>query len=206
MPLIRKPDAAEHPRALNLEAIKAGLRATEAEARWKAARALSAFPGAVGLLADAAATERDARVREALFGGLARIGTAESIAVLVSQLRADDADRRTAAMDSLRTIPQRLGAVLPELLEDTDSDVRLLACDLVRELASAEATALLIRVLDTDTELNVCAAAVDVLAEVGSPDALPALRRCAERFADPFLDFAIRIAGDRLGEQAPLRG
>jgi HEAT repeat protein len=206
MPLIRKPAAVEVPRAPDREAIEAGLRSPDADARWRAARALSTFSDAAALLAEAAADEADPRVREAIFTALARIGTANSVAALVFHLRADDADRRTAAMDSLRTVPRVLGAALPQLLRDEDSDVRLLACDLLRELPSAEATALLIAVLDTDSEINVCAAAVDVLVEVGSPEALPALQHCAERFADPFLNFAIRIAADRLGKQAPPRG
>ena len=48
---------------------------------------------------------------------------------------------------------------------------------------------------------------MDVLADIGLPEAVPSLRRCAERFpAEPFLAFAIRVAGDRIGAQAPPRG
>ena len=207
MPLIRKPaDVATPPPALDLEAAEAGLRSPDVDVRWRAARALSAFPQAARALGEAAAAERDARVREAMFTSLALMGTAESNAVLILHLRSDEAEQRTAAMDSLRALPGALGATLPRLLQDKDPDVRLLACDLVREMPSAEATVLLSSVVESDPEINVCAAAVDVLAEVGSPGALPALRRCAERFADPFLNFAIKIACDRLGEQAPLRG
>ena len=207
MPLIRKPDdVPAPPSAPDLEAARGGLRSSEADQRWRAARALAAFPEAAEILGEAAATEVDPRVREAMFTSLARIGAAESLSALVPHLRADDAQRRTAAMDALRAMPGALGEALPGLLGDEDADVRLLACDLVRELRSAEATALLIPVLEADPEVNVCAAAVDVLAEVGAPNALPALRRCAERLADPFLDFAIRIACERLGEQAPPRG
>ncbi|HLZ82170.1 MAG TPA: HEAT repeat domain-containing protein [Caulobacteraceae bacterium] len=207
MPLIRKPaDLATPPPAPDLEAAKAALRSPDVDMRWRAARALSAFPEAAGALGEASAAEPNARVREAMFTSLALIGTAECTAVLVLHLRSDDAERRTGAMDSLRTLPRALGATLPGLLRDKDPDVRLLACDLVREMPSAEATVLLTAVLDRDPEINVCAAAVDVLAEVGAPAALPALHRCAERFADPFLSFAIKIACDRLGEQALFRG
>jgi HEAT repeat protein len=207
MPLIRKPsDVPASQPVSDLEAAKAGLRAPEADVRWRAARALSAFPQSARILGDAAVVEVDARVREAMFTSLARIGTAESVAVLVPHLRDDDAERRTGAMDAMRAMPGVLGAAAPGLLKDEDPDVRLLCCDLMRELPSDEATVLLVGVLDTDPEINVCAAAVDALAEVGSPGALPALRRCAERFADPFLDFAIKIASDRLREQAPPRG
>jgi len=47
--------------------------------------------------------------------------------------------------------------------------------------------------------VNVCAGAVDVLAEAGDASALPALGRCAARFpGEIFLGFAIRVATQRL--------
>jgi HEAT repeat protein len=206
MPLIRRPtDAAAPPGGPDLQAAGAGLRSPDPEVRWKAARALGAFPGATADLGDAAMAEADPRVREAMFTSLARIGTAQSVAVLIPHVRADDAERRTGAMDALKAMPAVLGPALPELLRDPDPDVRVLACDLARELPSGEATALLAQVLDAESEVNVCAAAVDVMADVGSPDALGPLRRCARRLGDPFLDFAITIACDRIGEQAPDR-
>ena len=54
--------------------------------------------------------------------------------------------------------------------------------------------------------MNVCAAAVDVLAEIGAPDTLPSLVRCAARFADrPFLGFAVKVASERIGSRFPAR-
>jgi HEAT repeat protein len=207
MPLIRKtPDAPAPAGGPDFAAAEAGLRSADADARWSAARALAAFPQAVRMLGQASASEPDARVREAMFTSLARIGTAQSVAALIPHIRADDAERRTAAMDALKAIPQALAGALAALLKDTDADVRVLACDLARELPSAEATALLGEVLERDPQVNVCAAAVDVIADIGSPTALPALRRCAERLADPFLDFAIKVACDCIGAQAPSRG
>jgi HEAT repeat protein len=90
------------------------------------------------------------------------------------------------------------------LLRDADADVRGLACDLARQVPTAEANALLSERLDQDPEANVCAAAIDVLAEIGDASSATALRRCADRFADrPFLGFAIRIALDRIAAQGP---
>jgi HEAT repeat protein len=74
---------------------------------------------------------------------------------------------------------------------------------LARELPSTPATALLAEVLESDPEPNVCGAAVDVIADIGSAAALAALLRCAERFADQsFLQFSIKVAVDRIGTQA----
>ena len=41
-----------------------------------------------------------------------------------------------------------------------------------------------------------------MLAEIGGADALPALARCADRFADePFLAFAIKVAAERIARR-----
>ena len=154
----------------------------------------------------ALATEADARVREALLSGLARAGTDESLDAILQLLRSDDASARTSALDALRTMPAIVAAHLPRLLEDDDADVRLLACELAREIPAEQAIPLLAGLLARDPHPNVCAAAVEVLAEVGTPDILPALEACAARFPDePFLTFATRAAADRIRSQAPAR-
>ena len=84
--------------------------------------------------------------------------------------------------------------------------MRLLACELVRTLPSEDASGLLCALIDAELEPNVCASAIEVLAEVGGPEALPALARCAARFrTTPFLLFSIRITTDRIRSQSPAR-
>ncbi len=145
-------------------------------------------------------------MRGALLSGLARAGTAESLDAILPLLRSDDASARTSALDALRAMPAAVTARLPSLLEDEDADVRLLACELAREIAAEQAVPLLARLLARDPHPNVCAAAVEVLAEVGPPDIAPALDACAARFPDePFLTFATRAAADRIRSQAPAR-
>jgi HEAT repeat protein len=207
MPLVRRPsDSTVPPNRPDEETARARLRSADPDERWRAARVLAAFPTAVGALGEAASLETETRVREAIFTSLALIGAAESVTALIPHLRSDHAERRTGAMDALKAMPQALGPALPRLLNDADPDVRVLACDLTRVLSSADATALLSQVLDKERDVNVCAAAVDVIADVGSPDALPALTGCGRRLKDPFLAFAIEVACRRIGEQAPDRG
>jgi len=205
MPLIRKsatpaaaspPDAAKVPDAANvLEALASG---TEEE-RWEAARAAPGIPGAAKALADAAKRETSPGVREAMFTALTRIASPESVEQLVPLLRSDDAWLRTAALDSLRAMKSLVGPYVPNLLHDANSDVRLLACELAREQPGKESAALLCELLETEQEPNVCASAVEVLAEIGGPEALPVLARCEERFRGvSFLEFAIRITVDRI--------
>jgi HEAT repeat protein len=203
MPLIRKsPAETRPPRPTAAEAI-AALATGSASERWTAARGLGASADEIGALGAALAGETDTRVREAIFTALVRVSSSESVAVVLPHLRSDDANLRTGALDALRAMPSAAQPQLGALLEDHDPDVRLLACEIVRELTSADATSLLCALLDRETVPNVCASAIEVLAETGSPEALPALARCAERFVhEPFLIFSLRVAAERIRAQS----
>jgi HEAT repeat protein len=203
MPLIRRnPEtSATNGAAPDGDAI-ATLASADPAARRDAARALAATLDGAVTLGAALGQERDPAVREAILTGLVRAGSREAVEAVLPHLRSDDAALRTAALDALRAMPRAVESRMPALLSDPDPDVRLLACEIAREFAPEDATALLCDLLDRDAEPNVCASAAEVLAEVGSPEALPALARCAERFAaEPFLVFALRAAADRIRTQ-----
>ncbi|HEY0962143.1 MAG TPA: HEAT repeat domain-containing protein [Pseudomonadales bacterium] len=205
MPLIRKSGKDTPPKTESAQPsdILRALVNGDADARWSAARSAGDLPGGVEALANALPAERDARVREAMLTSLARIASPQCVNAIVPLLRLDDASVRTAALDALRAMPDAVRAQLPALLRDGDSDVRILSCEIARTLPRADATALLGDVLASEPEANVCAAAIEVLAEVGGPEALPALDRCAARFADSaFLKFAIDIARGRIQAQS----
>jgi HEAT repeat protein len=196
MPLIRRPPSSSEPSA----AAPASLTDGTSDQRWAAVRAAAAQPGGVARLAAALSQERDPRVLEAIFTGLARAATPESAAAVVPFIRSEDASLRAGALDALRAMPEAGRPLIARLLADPDADVRLLSCELVRGLPEGEANRLLSDLLDRETEKNVAAAAVEVLAEIGRPEALPALARCAERFAsDSFLAFSVKVATDRIG-------
>lgn len=194
MPLIRKPSAPAAPATA-----PANLGEGTSEQRWAAVRAAAGRPDGVALLAAALPNESDPRVREAIFTGLARIATPESAAAVVACLRSDDANVRTGAIDALRAMPRACRPHLSDLLADPDPDVRLLSCELVRGLPDEDANRLLCELLERETEKNVCAAAVEVLTEIGRPEALPSLARCASRFdGDPFIAFSVKVATERI--------
>jgi HEAT repeat protein len=208
MPLIRKgPHEPSVSAAANPDAFIALAHGTTEE-RWAAARSLATVPGGVDALGKALASESDARVREAIFTSLARAATVESAEAVLPYLRSDQADLRRAALDALKTMPGAVQPKLPELLADADADVRLLTCEIVLSIPSDESAQLLCNLLERESEVNVCAAAVGVLAEIGGADSLPVLSRCAARFAsEPFLGFSIKAAADRIGAQPkPVRG
>jgi HEAT repeat protein len=149
------------------------LRNGTAEERWAAARGLARFADAVPVLRAALAVEAVENVREAIFTSLARIASDESFAALLSYLRTDDA--------ALKLMPGITRAHLQDLLHDPDPDIRLLACDLARTVPEAETAVLLASVAETDPLPNICAAAIDLLAEIGTAAQLPALTRSAAR-------------------------
>ena len=202
MPLIRKTRDPVPDAPLDLAAVITALAHGTPDERWAAARAASNLPDSAGALGEALAAERNPRVREAMFTSLARMGTAQSIELILPFLRSEEAHLRTAVLDALRTAQSAARPYLPKLLEDADADVRLLACELLRSVPAEEATDLLCHLLDVELEPNVVASAVEVLAEVGGAQALPVLARCEERFhGTPFLAYSIKIAADRIRTQ-----
>jgi len=204
MPLIRKARDQEIVVPPDLLAIKEILETGTVDERWVAARSAYDITGGAKVLGEALARERDARVREAIFTSLARISTAESVELLVPFLRSDQSDLRTGALDALRAMKVIIAPYLQRLLADNDPDVRILACELSRSAPADEATRQLCALLESEHEPNVCAAAIEVLAEIDGAEALPVLARCEERFrAIPFLAFSIRLVADRIRSQSP---
>jgi HEAT repeat protein len=199
MPLVKRdgpaaPGAGQAPEESVGSAI-ADLASSDTEVRWSAARRLGARREGVSPLAAALGTEKEPRVREAIMTALMRIGDEASVTALLPCLRSQDAGMRAAAIETLQALPEAILPFLEPLLADEDPDVRILATELARNLPAADATRILSRLLENERHPNVCGAAIEVLAEAGTSDALPALRSCAERFFSiPFLTFAASTA------------
>jgi HEAT repeat protein len=120
---------------------------------------------------------------------------------LLPYLCSQDAGERGAAIEALQALPEAIAPFLPKLFADSDSDVRILATELARNLPAEEATRVLCALIQNEQHANVCAAAIEVLAEVGTDDAVPALQACAERFAGTaFVPFAVSITIARISK------
>lgn len=198
MPLVRKPGNTAPPATPDARLVLQALASPHSDERWSAARAAAALEGADVVLSQALRSEKDPRVREAMLTTLARIGTPIALESLLSLLRSDSAALRTGALDALRMV-STLADIPAQLLRDADPDVRILSCEIARSLPALQASHLLCALLAEEQNANVCAAAIDVLAEVGGPEALGPLADCAERFREtPFLLFAIRAVSDRI--------
>jgi HEAT repeat protein len=205
VPLIRNDSQnSERPSAAAGDLLTTGTL----DQRWSAARRLALDPAGVAALASALLSETEPRVREAILTGLARAATPAALEAVIPHLRSDDAGLRTGALDALRAMSAAVAPRLSELLHDPDPDVRVLACELVRQVPGDEASSLLSDVLVTEPDVNVCAAAVEVLAEVGGTEHIDALRHCAGRFPqESFLRFSIEVTLERISVGAqPRRG
>jgi len=177
------------------------LRGSDTERRWSAARALGGVAAAVPALAQALESEQIPQVREAIMTALMRVGDEASVLALLPYLRSQDAGLRAAAVEALQALPEAITPFMASLLADDDVEVRILATELARNMPPSQATRVLCTMLEHESNPNVCAAAIEVLAEVGTRDALPVLKACAQRFSNiPFLPFAVsttiaRISG-----------
>jgi len=130
---------------------------------------------------------------------LMRVGDNASVAALLPYMRSQDASVRSSAIEALQAMPDTIQPFMARLFQDDDTDVRILASELARNLPADDATRILCALLQDEQHPNVCAAAIDVLAEVGTSAAVPVLRACAQRFSQmPFLPFAVSLAIARI--------
>ncbi|WP_407527917.1 HEAT repeat domain-containing protein [Methylobacterium oryzisoli] len=175
------------------------LRAGSAAERRAAARALAGDRAASRDLAGRLSVEADDSVREAILAALGRIGTPEAVDHLIGLLGSEDVWLRNAAIETLQVMDAEVLEALTRALSDPESDRRIFTVNVLVSLRHPEAAALALRALAEDDHVNVCAAALDVLAEIGTPETIPAIDAAVARFPDePFLRFAARAAKRRI--------
>jgi HEAT repeat protein len=197
---LRSVEVRDYPR--DLGGLSAQLRDADPAARRWAARDLAGIDNAGPVVCAALQAEADPSVRAALFTTASRIGGSAVVKGLLPLLRTDDAGLRNGAIEVLAGLPDAVAPHIESLLNDGDSDVRIFTVNMLCDLRHARVPVWLAQVLEADPEINVVGAALDVLAEVGTAQALPALHAVRQRFADsPFIGFAADIAIGRI-EQA----
>ncbi len=175
------------------------LASADAISRRQAARDLAAHPGAVPAMCGQLEDEKDASVRSVIFTSLIKLNTRTVVELLAPQLRSEDVALRNAVVEALQEMPENVEPFMDALLTDPDSDVRISAVNILRALPHDRVPEWLAQVIVNDPHVNVCAAAVDCLAEVGERDAIPLLEALARRFPDePFIGFAVSAAIRRI--------
>jgi len=168
------------------------------ERRW-GARDLAEFPEASSYLLDQLKKENDISVQEVIISSLIKIGDDIAIKGLINLLKSEDARLRNAAVEALQNVPEKVSAYIEKLLHDNNSDVRIFTVNILESLRHPNVIKWLIEVLENDKNINVCATALDLLAEVGTKEALPAIKKVKERFSDePYIQFAADLALRRI--------
>ncbi|MEK8033892.1 HEAT repeat domain-containing protein [Ideonella sp. DXS29W] len=187
----------EHPR--DLEGLIEQLDSSNSTLRRWAARDLANHPPAVSALGEALAREADTSVREALFTSLSAIAGESAVRALLPLLRSEQAPLRNGAIEALAAMPDDVAPSISALLNDPDVDVRLFTVNLMGELRHPSVCTWLVQVLRAESQINVVAAAIEVLTEVGGSAERPALLEVRSRFEDdPFLVFAVDLALSRI--------
>jgi HEAT repeat protein len=166
--------------------------------RW-AARDLLRHPEATGDLLARLQCETEISVREVILTSLTRLGGPIAVAGLVDWLRSEDVQMRNEAIEAMKALPDEVAPIMGALLTDKDSDVRIMAVNILESLPHPKVEQWLIDVIDRDPVVNVCGTAVDLLGEVGSGAAFDALQRLKQRYAaEPYIQFAADLALKRI--------
>lgn len=190
------------PEATDLATLLADLTGAEPSVRRAAARGLAAYPEAAMAACDRLEVEASPSVQAVLFTTLIHLQSPEVAGRLAALLRSDDAPLRNAAIEALQEMPDAVAPHFQNLLSDGDSDVRIFAVNILGALRHAQAAEWLAGVVRTDQHVNVCAAAVDALAEIGGPEAVEDLEALRRRFqGNAFMEFAIDAALRRIRGQ-----
>ena len=190
------------PEPLNPVSVFENLHCEDAELRREAALALGESEKksrAVRELFEQLEDEDNCAVRQAIFSSLQKINNDEVVLGAMDLLESEDATLRNDAIDLLKTMPDLIGPYMVGILQHENPDVRIFAVNILESLKHPNVVNWLIDVINKDSHVNVCATAVDLLAEVGDKRARVPLARLEERFADePFIAFSVSSALERI--------
>lgn len=177
----------------------ADLASDDTSMRRRAAQALARTPEAVAVICAHLANESSFSVRSIILTGLIVHKSPAVVRGLLPLLGSEDANLRNGAIEALQQMPDEVAPHVEAMLADPNSDVRIFAVDVLSALPHPMVPEWLRRVVTLDPHVNVCAAAVDALAEAGQPEVIPALEQLADRFADvAFIQFAADAAIRRI--------
>ena len=169
--------------------------------RW-AARDLLDCPGTAIDLIECLKREPEISVREVILTTLTLMGDPAAVTGLADCLRSENAFLRNEAIETMKHLPDEVAPIIKGLLIDPDPDVRIFAINILESLHHPKVENWLLEVIEGEQHVNVCATAVDLLAEIGTEAALDSLVLLKARFSDePYFQFAAGLALKRiLGE------
>ncbi|TVQ74681.1 MAG: HEAT repeat domain-containing protein [Chromatiaceae bacterium] len=197
-PACHSPGERQEPR--NLETLLQTLLDEDPMKRRWAARDLAEHPAAAAALVTRLRYETDATVLQVIVSSLSCMANDVAIRGLIDCLYSERALLRNAAIEVLKELPRVVAPHMGQLLHDSDPDVRIFAVNVLESLRHPDVEEWLIEVILKDDHVNVCATALDLLGEVGTPRAREALQTLKQRFAEePYIQFAANLALKRIG-------
>lgn len=192
----------EHDRRKNsrdFEGLKRQLDASDPSVRRWAVKDIAIYDGASYVLVERLKQETCKDVREAIFSALIRIGDEVAIRGLVECLRSEDTSLRNEAVEALKLLIEKAAPVVRNLLREKDPDVRIFAINIFESLKHPDVEDWLIELIERDPDVNVCATAVDLLAEIGTERCTEPMERLLERFStEPYIRFVVERAIRRI--------
>lgn len=185
----------------NAADIETRLKSPDEDERLRAVLDLidAADPGRIRKLVEVLEVEESRAVREAAAVALISIGSEEVAEEVSWLLRSSDPYLRNTASDILQCIGEAAERVLAGLVRDPDPDVRGLAVRAVGRSELRSASRILREVVLSDDDINVVATAAELLGMKGeAAEDAEALRAARRRFRDPFLDFVVEEALEKM--------
>ncbi len=158
---------------------------------------------AIAALGAQVAVETDPSAREAMLTAMLGYGGREVVEVLIPLLRSEDASLRNEVIEVLQQFTDEVAPFIEVMLQDEDPDYRIFSINVISHLNHPHAPQWLHSVICNDPHVNVCCAAIEGLAEVGTPDMVAALEALPTRFNDdPFVTFGVQMAIARICSDA----
>ena len=184
---------------LSAQQLQHGLHNTDAQVRRKHVWQAESCPQVTQMLLQHLPTECEEQVLEAIFVALARSADPMVVEPLLDLLSSEDVWLRNRALEMLAAYPQPVLEHVMQRFEHADADTRIFLVNLMTDLRHPQVLPWLLQVLEFEAHVNVVAAALEVLAEVGDASALPVLDEVLQRFAhEPFMVFAAQLAQQRI--------
>jgi len=180
-----------------MDALSAGqvlilLNDADPETRRKAAQGFIRAGGDPVALCNHLEAEDNLAVIETAMTALADTGGKTVAALLVDLLRSENVSLRVQVVAALQALPVETAHHIDALLADPDPNVRILTANILQEFPDERANGWLLNLVRTDPHVNVCMAAVEALAETGTPNMVDDLNNLTDRFPQyPFVRSAV---------------
>ncbi|BAU22815.1 hypothetical protein THC_0419 [Caldimicrobium thiodismutans] len=171
------------------------------ERRWAVRDLIQYKEKASGYLIAQLMKEKDISVREIIISSLITIGDELAIEGLINCLKSDDAHLRNSAIFALSQLPEKVSPYIEKLLNSPEPDMRIFAINILENFKHPDVVKWLTYVIETDNNVNVCGVALNLLAEVETKDAIPAIKKVKEKFKDEqYIQFVADLALKRINE------